>query len=107
MNLIDTVADNVTTICCSVLCYKLKNISTTAPLELLLLPDAQYYVRKQLAESYREFPRSNKHGRKRPYTEKYDGLHVIVLRSYISVSYTETYGKIRLYTVVHDRIRSA
>ncbi len=27
--------------------------------------------------------------------EKYDGLHVIVLRSYISVSYTETYGDIR------------
>jgi len=40
-------------------------------------------------------PRSNKHGRKRLYTEKYDGLHVIVLRSYISVSYTETYGDIR------------
>jgi hypothetical protein len=40
-------------------------------------------------------PRSNKHGRKRPYTEKYDDLHVIVLRSYISVSYTEKYGDIR------------
>ena len=35
------------------------------------------------------------HGRKRPYTEKYDGLHVTVLRSYISVSFTEKYGDIR------------
>ncbi len=40
-------------------------------------------------------PRSKKHGRKRSYTEKYDGLHVTVLRSYISVSYTETCGDIR------------
>jgi hypothetical protein len=38
---------------------------------------------------------SNKHGRKRPYTAKYDDLHVIVLRSYISVSYTEAYVDIR------------
>ncbi len=37
-------------------------------------------------------PRSNTHGRKRPYTEKYDDLHDPVLRSYISVSYTEKYG---------------
>ncbi|CAF2647209.1 unnamed protein product, partial [Rotaria sp. Silwood2] len=37
-------------------------------------------------------PRSNKHGRKRPYTETYDDLHGHVLRSYISVSYTEKYG---------------
>ena len=57
-------------------------------------------------------PRSNKRGRKRPYTEKYDDLHVIVLRSYISVSYTEIYGdirtKIRSFTVSvnGDRIRS-
>lgn len=34
-------------------------------------------------------PRSNKRGRKPPYTKKYDVLNVIVLRSYISVSYTE------------------
>jgi hypothetical protein len=34
-------------------------------------------------------PKSNNDGRKRSYTEKYDGLHVTVLRSYISVSYTE------------------
>ena len=38
---------------------------------------------------------SNKHGRKRPHTKKYDDLHVIVLRSYISVSYTDKYGGIR------------
>jgi hypothetical protein len=30
-------------------------------------------------------PRSNKHGRKRPHTKKYDDLHVIVLRSYSTV----------------------
>jgi hypothetical protein len=40
-------------------------------------------------------PRSNKHGRKRPHTKKYYDLHVIVLRSYISVSYTDKYGGIR------------
>jgi hypothetical protein len=40
-------------------------------------------------------PRSNRHGRKRPFTEKYDDLHVMVLRPYISVSYTEKYGDIR------------
>jgi hypothetical protein len=50
-------------------------------------------------------PRSNKHGRKRLHTRKYDDLHVIVLRSYISVSYTDenaiVYGfsKRRLYTI--------
>jgi hypothetical protein len=50
-------------------------------------------------------PRSNKHGRKRPHTKKYDDLHVIVLRSYISVSYTDentiVYGlsKRRLHTI--------
>jgi len=54
MNLIDSVTDNVTNICCGVLCYKLNNISTTAPRERLLLPDAQYYVRNKLAESYKE-----------------------------------------------------
>ncbi|CAF1414484.1 unnamed protein product, partial [Didymodactylos carnosus] len=57
MNLIDTVTDNVTNICCGVLCYKLNNISTTAPHESLLLPDAQYYVRNKLAESYKEVPK--------------------------------------------------
>jgi hypothetical protein len=57
-------------------------------------------------------PRSNKRGRKPPYTKKYDVLNVIVLRSYISVSYTEIYGDIRRkkrsFTVlVHgDRIQS-
>jgi hypothetical protein len=40
-------------------------------------------------------PRWNRHGRKRPYTEKYDDLHVIVLRPYIYVWYTEIYGDIR------------
>ncbi len=50
---------------------------------------------KHLCKKCSTVPRSNKHGRKRPYTEKYDGLHVIVLRSYISVSYTETYDDIR------------
>ena len=57
-------------------------------------------------------PRSNKHSRKRPYTEKYDGLHVTVLRSYLSVSFTEKYGdiwrKVRPFMIhVYDeRIRS-
>ena len=52
------------------------------------------------------------HGRKRPYTEKYDGLHVTVLRSYISVSFTEKYGEIRreirpfMAHVYDERIRS-
>jgi hypothetical protein len=52
-------------------------------------------------------PRLNKHGRKRPYTEKYDDLHVTVLRSYISVSFTKKYGDIRRKTtIVYDpRIR--
>jgi len=36
--------------------------------------------------------RSNRHGRKRPYMAKYDDLHVIVLRPYISVSFTSVYG---------------
>jgi hypothetical protein len=54
MNLIDTVTDNVTNICCGVLCYKLNNISTTVLRERLLLPDAQYYVRNKLAESYKK-----------------------------------------------------
>jgi hypothetical protein len=36
-----------------------------------------------------QLPRSNKHGRKRSYTEKYDDLHGPVLRPFISVSYTE------------------
>ncbi len=54
-------------------------------------------------------PRSNKHGRKRPHTKKYDDLHVIVLRSYISVSYTDKYGGIRtkmrsFAVLVNDRI---
>src|SRR5271156_4295697 len=40
-------------------------------------------------------PRLNKHGRKRPYTEKYDDLHGRVLRPYISVSYTEKNGDLR------------
>jgi hypothetical protein len=34
-------------------------------------------------------PSSNRHGRKQPYTAKYDDLHVIVLRSYISVPFTD------------------
>jgi hypothetical protein len=41
-------------ICCGVLCYKLNNISTTVLRERLLLPDAQYYVRNKLAESYKK-----------------------------------------------------
>jgi hypothetical protein len=40
-------------------------------------------------------PTSNRHGHKRPYTEKYDDLHGPVLRSYITVSYTEKYGDLR------------
>ena len=40
-------------------------------------------------------PRSNKHGRKRPYMEKYDEIHGPVLRSvYLRV----VYGEIRRYT---------
>jgi hypothetical protein len=39
--------------------------------------------------------RSNRHGRKRSYTEKYDDLHGPVLRPFISVSYTEKCGDIR------------
>jgi hypothetical protein len=48
---------------------------------------------------------SNKHGRKRLYTKKYDDLHDPVLRPFISVLYTE---KKRSFTVsVHGgRIRS-
>jgi hypothetical protein len=42
--------------------------------------------------SYR--PRPYRHGRKRPYAKKYDDLHGLVLRSYISVSYTEEYNDI-------------
>ncbi|CAF3190720.1 unnamed protein product [Rotaria sp. Silwood2] len=57
MNLTDTVTANVTNICYGVLCYKLNNISITAPRERLLLPDAQYYVRNILAESYKEVPK--------------------------------------------------
>jgi hypothetical protein len=52
-------------------------------------------VFKIFISSLNESPRSNRHGRKRPYTEKYDDLHGPVLRSYISVSYTEKYGDIR------------
>jgi hypothetical protein len=37
-------------------------------------------------------PRSNMHGRKRSFTEKYDSLHNAVLRSYISVT---VYGDLR------------
>ncbi len=48
-------------------------------------------------------PRSNRHGRKRPYTKKYDDLHVTVLRSYISVSYTEENDRI---TAVYERIQT-
>jgi hypothetical protein len=40
-------------------------------------------------------PRSNMHGRKRSFTEKYDDLHDAVLRSYIFVT---VYGQIRSYT---------
>ncbi len=40
-------------------------------------------------------PRTNKHGRKRPYTKKYDDLHGRVLRPYISVT---VYGEIRWFT---------
>jgi len=41
------------------------------------------------------FPSSNKHGRKRPYTEQYNDLYGLVLRSYIAVSYTEKNGDLR------------
>ncbi len=41
---------------------------------------------------FQTVPSSNKHGRKRPYTEQNDDLHVPVLRPYITVSYTEKYG---------------
>ena len=34
---------------------------------------------------------SDKHGHKRPYTEKYDEIHGPVLRSYISVMFTGVY----------------
>jgi len=53
------------------------------------------FIISQDLKYHLKIPRSNKHGRKRPYTEKYDDLHVIVLRSYISVS---VYGEIRRYT---------
>ncbi len=39
--------------------------------------------------------RSNRYARKQPYTKKYEDLHGLVWRSYISVSYTEEYGDIR------------
>jgi hypothetical protein len=70
--------------------------------------------REQNADRFKcvSVPRSNMHGRKRPHTKKYDDLHVIVLRSYISVSYTDenaiVYGlsKRRLHTIsVFLRIR--
>ncbi len=42
-----------------------------------------------------DLPRSNKHGRKRPYMEKYDEIHGPVSRSvYLRV----VYGEIRRYT---------
>jgi hypothetical protein len=65
-----------------------------------------------------EEPRSNKHGRKRPYMEKYDEIHGPVLRSvYLRVVYGEIRrytekqsGHLRsyteTYTIVYRRIRS-
>ena len=63
-----------------------------------------FHFRLSYIKRYHKIPRSNKHGRKRPYTKKYGDLHVIVLRSYISVSYTDKYGgiqtKMRSFTVL-------
>jgi hypothetical protein len=36
-----------------------------------------------------QLPRSNRHGHKRLYTEKYDGLHVIVLRPYTNSAFVD------------------
>ena len=44
-------------------------------------------------------PRSNKHGRKWPYMEKYDDIHGPVLRSvYLRVVYGNVYNRLQAYT---------
>ncbi len=77
---------------------KLKKIH----LKKLFLNKQMFMISQQVI--FIELNRSNTHGLKRSYTEKYDDLHGPVLRPFISVSYTEKYEHIRRKK--NDRLRS-